>query len=163
MAKKNRDLFEILGSRASSGAGRIAQRVQEIVSPPSSSAKKARKRGGKAQPNPVSGFVVAAVAFGCLVTGFAVGRWTGPSEVQDELNASNRREAPTTTERAGFGVEPGRFGGSAALSDEKLAESLSQFYYVLLPFPIPDGPQGEATAYENAARLARWAHGKGFE
>lgn len=163
MAKKNRDLFEILGSRSGGSTG-IVQRVQDMVAPSSGRSKKGKKKGGRAAAPAISGVVLAAVGFGCLVTGFAVGRWTDSSGGTEDLNVAHREaESAGRPNESRFGVEPGRFGAAEAMSDEKLTESLSQFYYVLLPFSVPDGPDGDRTAFEKARRLAEWAHGKGFE
>lgn len=155
MAKRNRDLFEILGARTrGDGANGIVRRVQEIVSP--QPATKTRRKKKDAQPAGAQGLLLAAVGFGCLVVGFAGGRWSAGSAPPEDLNTAVRTADA-------FGARPSRIGAAPAVpSDENLREKLSTHAHLLLPFPVPETPGGDRAAFEDAKRVAVWLRGEGF-
>lgn len=161
MAKKNRDLFEILDLR---------RRGAAEGGKPSSTAGNRRKaeRTAKSRapgPKPAasgSGLLLAGIAFACLAIGFLAGRMTGPA---GEAGPEKQLLMRNSDERGTFGLPAGSFGGpdGGRLSAAELRERLSTEAFPLATVPIPSDQPGADAAFEAAERTVLWAREQGFD
>ena len=172
MAKKSKDLFQLLQKRRSKGSFKIAPEpdTREPFDPIGVVADwfrgltigSPRKRRPKKKPAPtagqraagilVSGPTLAGLSFGCLVVGFLLGQGLG-SEAPDDLNAGAQRLEPEW-------VPPAAETG--ILSPAEQIRSLGTNFYLLGAYPTGSTGSDQQAARQKAENLATYLRAQGL-
>ena len=179
MARRGRDLFELLRDRSGAGArastksarsparpgaakargaprggllARLGESARSLVGSEPAAAKAAAARPAAAPAvGAPGGLGVVAVVLAALLLGFLVGRWTASPVVPDR--AELRRSVSNPGERPGA-IENGRGPRAPILSAAEEEESLSNFGFFLLQCPARDRAR--------AASAAAWFRDQGL-
>ncbi|MEM7204265.1 MAG: hypothetical protein AAF628_28660 [Planctomycetota bacterium] len=169
MARKGRDLFELLQLRArggvpeprasvSSGADLLGDLRAQVSDWFSSSfrPRSKRSRGGRGRKrasrsrSSSAGFgsaLLAGLAFACLAVGFLLGRLTAGGDPRNELRM------PAATPPTVFPQSP--TSGPGGLRPDQEVATLSSFFFILEVYPQPQRAK--------ASQLAAWLRQNGVE
>ncbi len=172
MARKGKNLFELLqmratggvpspGPRAIPGAGEVVAVLRERFD---GWWRRLSGRDRARGPARLSAIWVAAGAFGCLGAGFVFGRVTGSGSAEGDLRTRPRAESPA--EFPDLPVTPAAAAGwrPPDLTQDKEVETLSSFFFVVQAYPDSARARGHASrvAYHlrqhgvESARIQSW-------